>query len=111
MENEELNVFVGIQRLGICNHVSLNTLPKRFCDEMIQSGYSFLSKGKHEMIFKAELPRFGSCSIHVYTSSKKSPIGHVRIITERKMREGEMLPLLEYMKQSMPVKPLYDDLG
>ena len=39
------------------------------------------------------------------------PIVHVRIVTERKVSEEEMLPMLEYMIQSMPCQPHYDDHG
>lgn len=56
-----------------------------------------------------ELPWFGKCSIQVVGSSDH--VTHVRIMTDRRMSEEEMLPMLEYMERTMPTGMLYDDHG
>jgi hypothetical protein len=38
-------------------------------------------------------------------------VGYVELKTTRKMTEGEVLPLFEYMKESMPIDVHYDDGG
>ena len=89
-ENRNINMFVGEEHLKIGNLASLNVPRKEFD------------------LQEADLPVFGPCTIHAYG---KDVIGHVDLVTERKMSEEEMLPLLEYMNQSMPMEPYYDDHG
>ena len=36
---------------------------------------------------------------------------HVNLVTERRLSEEEMPPILDYMKKSMPMEPYYDDHG
>lgn len=88
--SDDFNMFVGELHLRIGNLASLNIPQKEF------------------HLQRAELPVFGPCTVHAYG---KDVIGHVHLITDRKMSEEEMLPLLEYMNQSMPMEPLYNDHG
>lgn len=88
--SDDFNMFVGEQHLRIGNMVSLN-IPK--------SGFH---------LQRAELPVFGPCTIRAYGTKK---ITHVDLTTERRLSEEEMLPMLNYMKKSMPMEPYYDDHG
>lgn len=89
-EKGNVNMFVGEEHLRIGGLASLNVPRKEFD------------------LHRADLPVFGPCTVHAYG---KDVIGRVCLITERKMREEEMLPMLEYMSQSMPMEPRYDDHG
>ena len=88
--SENFNMFVGEQHLRIGSIASLNVPLKDF------------------NIHKADLPIFGTCSVHAYG---KEVVTHINLSTERKLSEEEMLPMLEYMKKSMPVESSYDDYG
>lgn len=46
----------------------------------------------------------------MYISSKEN-VGYVELKTTRKMTEEEVLPLFDYMRESMPVGARYDDGG
>ena len=85
-----INIFVGEEHLRIGDLVSLNAPRKEFD------------------LHKAVLPVFGPCTVHAYG---KDVIVRVCLITERKMSEDEMLPMLGYMNQSMPMEPHYEDHG
>ena len=88
--SDDFNMFIGEEHLRIGNIVSLNVPMKDF------------------NIHKADLPIFGPCSVHAYG---KEVVTHINLSTERKLSEEEMLPMLEYMKKSMPVESSYDDYG
>lgn len=85
---DDFNMFVGENHLRIGKGMSLD-----------------LARLAHYV----ELPWFGKCSIQVAGSS--NPVTHVRLMTERRMSEEEVLPILDYMKRTMPTKMLYDDHG
>ena len=103
-------MFVLWNCLVAC-HSRLNTSASEFHDSMMNTyGISLCEKTEGSIKYKANLPVFGSCNICVYVP-KGFPIGHVYIVTERKLSEEEMLPMLDYMKQSMPGEPYFDDHG
>lgn len=85
---DDVNMFVGEKHLRIGKGMSLD-----------------LARLAHYV----ELPWFGKCSIQVVGSS--NPVTHVRLITDRRMSEEEVLPILEYMERTMPTGMLYDDHG
>lgn len=86
----DFNMFVGEEHLRIGNLASLNVLQNEFHLQHV------------------DLLVFGSCSVHAYG---KDVIIHVDLITEQRIDEEEMLPMLDYMKKSMPMEPYYDDHG
>lgn len=88
--SEAFNMFVGEQHLRIGNFASLNTPQKEF------------------LLQRAELPLFGLCTVLAYGTDVTT---HVSLVTERRLSEEEMLPILEYMKKSMPMEPCYNDHG
>ena len=88
--SDDFNMFVGDQHLRIGNLVSLNIPQNEF------------------LLQRAELPVFGPCTIHTYGTGV---IVHVDLVTERKLSEEEVLPMLDYMKKSMPMEPYYNDQG
>ncbi len=83
-------MFVGEQYLRIGNLASLNIPYKEF------------------HLQRAELPIFGPCTVRTYGTDI---ITHVYLETERRLSEEEMLPILEYMKKSMPMEQYYNDHG
>lgn len=83
-------MFVGEEHLRIGNLVSLNIPTKDF------------------NIRNADLPIFGPCTIRIYGTDV---ITHANLVTERRLREEEMLPMLDYMKKSMPIESNYNDHG
>ncbi len=88
--SDDFNMFVGEQHLRIGNLVSLNIPQREF------------------HLQHAELPVFGSCTIRAFGTKR---ITHVNLATERRLCEEEMLPMLDYMKKSMPMEPYYEDHG
>lgn len=88
--SDDFNMFVGDQHLRIGNMVSLNIPQSEF------------------YLQYAELPVFGPCTICAYGTNR---ITQVNLATERRLSEEEMLPMLDYMKKSMPTESYYDDLG
>lgn len=88
--SDAFNMFVGEKHLRIGNLSSLSVLTKDF------------------NIHEASLPVFGPCTVHAFGTDV---ITHISLTTKRRLREEEMLPMLEYMRKSMPVKPHYDDHG
>lgn len=86
--DDNFNMFVGEEHLRIGKGMSLD-----------------LARLAHYV----ELPWFGKCSIHIVGSS--APVTHVRLKTDRRMSEEEVLPILEYMERTMPTGMLYDDHG
>ena len=88
--SDDFNMFVGEQHLRIGNLASLNIPKNEF------------------LLQRTELPIFGPCTIHAYGTDV---ITHVSLITEQRLSEEEMLPMLDYMKNSMPMEPYYDDHG
>lgn len=88
--SDDFNMFVGDRHLRIGNLASLNIPKNEF------------------LLQRAEFPVFGPCTIHIYGTSV---IVHVDLVTERKLSEEEMLPMLDYMKRSLSVSPYYNDHG
>lgn len=88
--SDDFNMFVGEKHLKIGNLASLNIPKNEF------------------LLQRAELPVFGPCTIHTYGTGV---IIHVDLVTERKLSEEEMLPMLDYMKRSLSVSPYYNDHG
>lgn len=108
------NMFVGENHLCIQQHTTLNTSLVAFREEILkQTGYSLYSEDDQRKTFECELPVFGSCSVTVHDSgiSGKDLIGLVIVKTKRKISEDEMMPMLEYMKQTIDTEPYYDDHG
>lgn len=108
------NMFVGENHLCIQQHTMLNTSLVAFSEEILkQTGYSLSRDDNQRKTFECELPVFGSCSVTVHDSgiSGKDLIGLVIVKTKKKISEDEMMPMLEYMKQTIDTEPYYDDHG
>lgn len=108
------NMFVGENHLCIQQHTMLNTSLVAFSEEILkQTGYSLSRDDNQRKTFECELPVFGSCSVTVHDSgiSGKDLIGLVIVMTKKKISEDEMMPMLEYMKQTIDSEPYYDDHG
>lgn len=95
---DKSNLFVGSEHLRIGELVTLNTPAEEF--------ETIVSQWRKE---GGILPVFGECSILPVDGDPL--VRNVWITTARRMSEDEMLPLLEYMKQTMPVDILYNDHG
>lgn len=112
----DYNMFVCGEHLMVC-YAQLDTPASEFHDAMMEHpGVSLCentdgSVKTKDLKYKANLPVFGPCNVYVDVPRQELTIGHVRIVTERKVSEQEMLPMLEYMKQSLPVVPHFDDHG
>ena len=108
------NMFVGEDHLCIQQHTMLNTSMVAFCEEILkQPGYSLYSEDSQRKTFDCELPVFGSCSVTVHDSgiSGKDLIGLVIVKTKKKISEDEIIPMLEYMKQTIGTESHFDDHG
>jgi len=88
--SDDFNLFIGEEHLRIGNIVSLNIPTKDFD------------------IHEVDLPIFGPCTIRVFGTNV---ITHASLVTERRLSEEEMLPMLDYMKKSIPMESYYDDHG
>lgn len=88
--SDDFNMFVGDQHLRIGNLVSLNIPQKEF------------------HLQRVEFPIFGPCTVRAYGTGMTT---HVSLVTERRLSEEEMLPILDYMMKSMPMEPYYNDQG
>ena len=107
-------MFVGEDHLCIQQHTMLNTSMVAFCEEILkQPGYSLYSEDGQRKTFDCELPVFGSCSVTVHDSDirGKDLIGLAVVKTKRNISEDEMMPMLEYMKQTIDTESYYDDHG
>ena len=108
------NMFVAEDHLCIQQHTKLNTSMVAFCEQILkQTGYSLSSEDDQRKTFDCILPVFGSCSVTVHDSgiSGKNLIGLVVVKTKRKISEDEMIPMLEYMKQTIVTEPHFEDHG
>ena len=108
---KEDNMFVSGEHLSISHYARLYTSADVFNDSILRwTGCSLCERRERKMTYKGDFPVFGPC--HIYVDVPLSGIiGHVRIVSERKISEQEMLPMLEYMKQSLDAEPLFDDHG
>lgn len=100
---EDKNMFVGGEHLRIANIVSLGIPISKFNDAV--SAWREKENMKYPYI---SLPKFGECSL--YIGSQKN-VGYVELVTTKRMSEEEVLPLFDYMKESMPIDVYYDDGG
>ena len=108
---EYYNMFIFWEHLSIRHHAQLNTSAEVFNNAILNwYGYSLCYRDERRMTYEGELPVFGPCYIHV-DIPKESPICHVRIVSQQKIDEKGMSPMLEYMRKSMPIEPYYDDGG
>ena len=108
------NMFVGEDHLCILQHTMLNTSLVTFCEGILkQAGFSLSNENDQKKTFRCELPVFGSCSVTAHDSgiSGKDLVGLVVVKTTGKISEDEMIPMLEYMKQTIDLEPYYDDHG
>jgi hypothetical protein len=108
------NMFVGEDHLCIQQHTMLNTPLAVFREEILkQAGYSLYCEDDQRKTFECELPVFGRCSITVHDSDirGKDLIGLAVVKTKRNISEDEMMPMLEYMKQTIDTESYYDDHG
>lgn len=100
---EDRNMFVGSEHLRIGDIVSLGIPSSEFNDAVL--AWQKKENIKHPYIC---LPKFGECTLEI---GSQDNVGYVGLVTTRKMNEEEMLPLFEYMKESMPSDVYYDDGG
>ncbi len=103
---KDMNIFVGSEHLRIADIVNLN-IPYR---EFNQAITSWRIKEKWS-VFYINLPKFGECSISIMGYDDNLNVNHVKLSTSRLISEEEMLPMFEYMKESMPIGDFYDDGG
>ena len=110
------NMFVSGEHLMVCR-IQLDTPASEFHDAMMKHPEVSLCENTDSSVktkdlkYKANLPVFGPCNIYVDVPRQELTIGHVRIVTERKVSEQDMLPMLEYMKKSLYAEPHFDDHG
>ena len=98
------NMFIGEKHLCIQQHTMLNTSIVAFREEILkQAGYSLYCEDDQRKTFECELPVFGRSSITVHDSgiSGKNLIGLAVVKTKRNISEDEMMPMIEYMKQTI----------
>lgn len=100
------NIFVGRKHLRIGDIVSLGIPSSEFNDAV--SAWRERENVVSPNIF---LPKFGELILDIGSYEKNEKVGKVELKTTRRMNEEEVLPLFEYMKESMPVGAYYDDGG
>ena len=100
---EDKNMFVGSEHLRIGDIVSLGIPSSEFREAV--SSWRHRENVTSPNIF---LPKFGECTLDI---GSQDNVGYAELVTTRKMNEEEMLPLFEYMKESMPIGVRYDDGG
>ena len=100
---EDKNMFVGSEHLRIGDIVSLGIPSSEFREAV--SSWRHRENVTSPNIF---LPKFGECTLDI---GSQDNVGYAGLVTTRKMNEEEMLPLFEYMKESMPSDVYYDDGG
>lgn len=100
---EDKNMFVGSEHLRIANIVSLGIPISEF-----NAAVSYWRKKENVIGPYILLPKFGECSLD---TGYQGNVGYVGLKTIRQMNEEEVLPLFEYMKESMPIEVRYDDGG
>lgn len=84
---KEDNMFVSEEHLSISRYARLHTSADEFNDSILQwHGCSLCERKERGMTYKGDIPVFGPC--HIYVDVPLSGIiGHVRIVTERKVSE------------------------
>lgn len=100
---EDKNMFVGSEHLRIADIVSLGIPRLEFNDAVL--AWQKKENIKHPYIC---LPKFGECTLDI---GSQENVGYVGLETTREMNEEDVLPLFEYMKESMPIGVRYDDGG
>lgn len=100
---EDRNMFVGSEHLRIAEIVSLDIPISKFNDAV--SAWREKENMKHPYIC---LPKFGECTLDV---GSQENVGYVKLVTTRQMSDEEVIPLFDYMKESMPIDVYYDDGG
>ena len=100
---EDKNIFVGIDHLRLGDIVSLG-IPSTECREAVSSWRQRENVASPNIIW----PKFGECTLDFCSPEI---IGYAGLETTKRMSEEEVLPLFEYMKESMPVGARYDDGG
>lgn len=97
------NIFVGREHLRVGDIVSLGIPSLEFREAV--SSWRHRENETSPNIF---LPKFGECTLDI---GSQDNVGYAELVTTRKMNEEEMLPLFEYMKESMSIGVHYDDGG
>lgn len=100
---EDKNMFVGSEHLRIGDIVSLGIPASEFSEAV--SSWRQRENVTSPNIF---LPKFGECTLDI---GSQENVGWVVLETVRKMSEEEVLPLFDYMRESMPIGARYDDGG
>ena len=100
---DDNNIFVGGEHLRVGDIVSLGIPSSEFREAV--SSWRHRENVTSPNIF---MPKFGECTLDI---GSQENVGYVELKTTRKMTEGEVLPLFEYMKESMPIDVHYDDGG
>ena len=95
--------FVGIDHLRLGDIVSLG-IPSTEFREAVSSWRQRENVATPNIL----LPKFGECTLDI---GSQENVGWVELKTVRKMREEEVLPLFDYMRESMPIGVRYDDGG
>ena len=100
---EEKNIFVGSEHLRIANIVSLGIPISEF-----NAAVAYWRERESVTPPNIILPKFGECTLDI---ASQENVGYAGLVTTRKMNEEQMLPLFEYMMESMPIGVHYDDGG
>ena len=100
---EDKNMFVGKEHLRIADIVSLG-IPASEFRETVSSWRQRENVASPNIL----LPKFGECTLDI---GSQKDVGVVYLETTRKMSEREVLPLFDYMRESMPIGVHYDDGG
>lgn len=98
---EDKNMFVGCEHLRIAEIVSLGIPISKFNDAV--SAWREKENMEHPNIY---IPKFGECTLDI---GSQESVGYVGLVTTRQMSEEEVLPLFDYMKESMSIEVYYDD--
>ena len=97
------NIFVGGEHLRVGGIVSLGIPSLEFREAV--SSWRRRENVTSPNIF---LPKFGECTLDI---GSQDNVGYVELVTTRRMSEEDVLPLFDYMKESMPIDVHYDDGG
>lgn len=97
------NIFVGGEHLRVGDIVSLGIPSLEFREAV--SSWRRRENVTSPNIF---LPKFGECTLDI---GSQDNVGYVELVTTRRMSEEDVLPLFDYMKESMPIDVHYDDGG
>ena len=94
-----------IEFIGISPTYSLNTIT----ETLTKQGFTILEDKGTLPVFKGIIDDFGSCILSFF--GRNDEVGTVLVKTERRLNEGEMMAILNRVKEELPGEPGYNDHG